>query len=92
MHLIQHHQIVLMLREVEGRVREFLPIQRRFQVQTDALSQIRNRVGNGSLTDLARTEQRYGWHMAQAVPDKGFDAVGVSSSLQLWHVVPDLQG
>jgi hypothetical protein len=46
----------------------------RFQIQIDAFSPLRNRVGKRSLADLARTEQSHGRHMAKAVPDQSFDS------------------
>ncbi|MGA9626081.1 MAG: hypothetical protein WBQ65_16530 [Bryobacteraceae bacterium] len=63
-----------MPREIECRVRELLSIQMRFQIQIDALSPVRNGVGKRSLTDLARTEQSHGRHMAKAVTDQSFDS------------------
>src|SRR5271165_2647213 len=46
-----------MSREVETRVGEFLPIERRFQVEIDASPSLGDGVGKRRLADLTRTEQ-----------------------------------
>ena len=63
-----------MPRQIECRVGELLSIRIRFQIQIDALSPIRDRVGKLGLADLARTEQSHSRHMAKPVPDQTFDS------------------
>jgi hypothetical protein len=74
LHFIENHQIVFMPREIECRVRELLSIHLRFQIQIDALSPLRDRMGKRSLADLARTEQSHSRHMAKAFPNQSFDS------------------
>ncbi len=59
--------------KIESWVGEFLAIERRFQVQIDAIAPLGNCVCQSGLSNLARTEQRDSGKVGKAVLNQSLD-------------------